>query len=51
MHTYKNGNRYEGEWKGGKKDGQGTFWIKSGKYYIRKYKGSWKENQYGVSEI
>uniref|UniRef100_A0A7I4CXX2 MORN repeat-containing protein 3 n=1 Tax=Physcomitrium patens TaxID=3218 RepID=A0A7I4CXX2_PHYPA len=49
MHTYQNGNRYEGEWKNGKKDGHGTFWIKSGRYYIRKYKGKWKENQYGVS--
>ncbi|KAG0623167.1 hypothetical protein M758_3G153200 [Ceratodon purpureus] len=47
MHTYKSGNRYEGEWKFGKKNGHGTFWIKSGKYYIRKYRGSWKDNQYG----
>ena len=51
MHTYKSGNRYEGEWKFGKKNGHGTFWIKSGKYYIRKYRGSWKDNQYGVSLI
>jgi hypothetical protein len=51
MHTYRSGNRYEGEWKFGKKNGHGTFWIKSGKYYIRKYRGSWKDNQYGVSAI
>ena len=53
MHWYRSGNIYEGEWRNGKKNGHGTFWIKDpshGNRYIRKYRGSWKDNKYGVSK-
>jgi hypothetical protein len=51
VHWYRSGAIYEGEWRNGKRDGHGTFWTKdaSGTRYIRMYRGSWKDNKYGVS--
>jgi hypothetical protein len=51
VHWYRSGAIYEGEWRNGKRDGHGTFWAKdaSGTRYIRKYRGSWRDNKYGVS--
>lgn len=45
--TYKSGDRYEGDWKDGKKDGQGIMYYADG----NKYEGRWKDDQkdgYGV---
>jgi hypothetical protein len=39
--TYDNGDRYEGEWKDGKRHGQGTLYYKSGS----RYEGEWKDGK------
>ena len=49
MHVYKSQTRYEGQWKAGKREGHGTFWVIQGQYYVRRYRGSWKANYYHVS--
>ena len=40
--NYDNGNRYEGEMRNGKKEGQGTYIFKSGEKYV----GKWKNDTY-----
>ena len=40
-YTYLDGEKYEGEWKNGKWDGQGTFTSPDG----RKYVGEWKDEK------
>ena len=43
--AWNDGRRYEGDFKGGKKDGEGTFEWPSGVKYI----GSWKnDKQHGI---
>ena len=37
-HTIPNGEKYEGEWKNGKKDGKGTFTKTDGTKYIGEFK-------------
>ncbi|CAK9205754.1 unnamed protein product [Sphagnum jensenii] len=46
IHTFKSGNRYEGQFKEGKREGHGTFWVVNGKYYCPSYRGSWKANYF-----
>jgi hypothetical protein len=39
--TYKNGDKYEGDWREGVRHGNGTLWVfKGGKYHVR-YSGEW----------
>ncbi len=38
--TYASGNRYEGEWKGQKKHGKGTYYYVNGDKYI----GDWVDD-------
>jgi len=40
--TYPNGDKYEGEWKGGKEHGQGTKTYSNGD----KYEGEWNDGEY-----
>ena len=48
MEMWSDGRRYEGEFKNGIKDGEGTFEWPNGKKYI----GTWKNNkQHGKGEI
>ena len=45
VETWNDGRRYEGDFKGGKKDGEGTFEWPNGILYI----GSWKDDkQHGI---
>ena len=37
-YTYLDGEKYEGEWKNGKWDGQGTFTSPDGEKYVGKFK-------------
>ena len=39
--TFQNGDKYEGGWKDGKKNGKGTYTSKNG----YKYEGEWKDNK------
>ncbi len=41
VYTFKNGNKYIGEYKSDKKDGEGTFYWRDG----RRYKGGWKDGK------
>ncbi len=41
-HTWPNGDKYVGEWKDGKKHGQGTHTWPSGK----KYEGKWRDGKF-----
>lgn len=49
IHVYRDGNRYEGEWKNGKKEGQGTFWVAKEGRYNAMYRGTWKSGKWHVS--
>ncbi len=42
-HTFgeESGDRYEGEWKDGKRDGRGTYYSANGD----RYEGQWKDNK------
>lgn len=43
---YRNGDKYEGEWKAGKRDGQGTMWVNAGNgRYAVEYSGGWKDGK------
>ncbi|MCO5574424.1 hypothetical protein L7F22_028209, partial [Adiantum nelumboides] len=42
IHTYRSGDRYEGQWRNGKKEGQGTFWVAVDGKYKASYRGAWK---------
>lgn len=45
METWNDGRRYEGDFKNGKKDGEGTFTWSNGTMYI----GSWLDDrQHGI---
>lgn len=47
IYSYQNGDIYEGEWKGNKRDGVGVYKYKNGNIYM----GEWKNNQrhgYGI---
>jgi hypothetical protein len=47
--TYKNGDKYEGDWQDGFRHGNGALWIfKEGKYYL-KYEGGWAYDKPAVS--
>ena len=39
---FPSGNRYEGEWKDKKKNGQGTYYLSNGE---RQYEGEWKDDK------
>jgi len=39
---WQNGNKYEGDWKDGLRDGHGVFWVKDGKKLRKLYAGNWK---------
>mmetsp|Transcript_3380 Transcript_3380/g.4413 ORF Transcript_3380/g.4413 Transcript_3380/m.4413 type:complete len:369 (+) Transcript_3380:127-1233(+) len=40
--TYGNGCKYEGEWRHGKREGKGTFWVKEkGRALRKQYAGDW----------
>ena len=39
---YSNGDKYEGEWKRGKREGKGIFYYKQNK---KKYDGEWKNDE------
>jgi hypothetical protein len=42
--TYKNGDKYGGEWRDGKRHGNGTLWVlQDGKYNVR-YSGDWLDD-------
>ena len=41
LYIWENGSRYVGEWKDGKKHGQGTYISHDG----RKYEGEWKDGK------
>jgi hypothetical protein len=42
--TYKNGDKYGGEWQHGKRHGNGTLWVlQEGKYNVR-YSGDWQHD-------
>jgi hypothetical protein len=42
--TYKNGDKYGGEWRNGKRHGNGTLWVlQDGKYNVR-YSGDWLDD-------
>jgi hypothetical protein len=42
--TYKNGDKYGGEWQDGKRHGNGTLWVlQEGKYKVR-YSGDWQHD-------
>lgn len=42
--TYKNGDKYEGDWQDGYRHGNGTLWVfRDGKYYVR-YSGDWDQD-------
>jgi hypothetical protein len=46
--TYKNGDKYGGEWQDGKRHGNGTLWVlQEGRYKVR-YSGDW---QYDLPEV
>jgi hypothetical protein len=48
--TWPNGNKYEGEWAGGLREGRGTMWIKGKDGKLRKvYSGNWKKDVKDVS--
>lgn len=39
--TYKNNDKYEGDWHEGVRQGNGTLWVfKGGRYHVR-YAGEW----------
>ena len=40
---YKNGNKYEGEWKKSKKEGKGIYYYKNGNIYDGEFKDGKKE--------
>ena len=40
-YIFNNGNRYEGDWKNGKKEGKGIFYFNSGS----RYEGDWKNDK------
>ena len=42
LYIWENGSRYVGEWKDGKKHGQGTYTFPDGKKYV----GGWKDSKY-----
>ncbi len=43
--TYVNGNKYEGEWAEGLREGRGVMWIKGKDGKLRKvYSGNWKKD-------
>jgi hypothetical protein len=45
VESWADGRRYEGDYKGGKKDGEGTFYWPNGQIYI----GSWRNGkQHGL---
>lgn len=47
--TYKNGDKYEGDWQENYRHGNGTLWVfRDGKYHIR-YSGEWAEDLPDVS--
>lgn len=44
MVTYKNGDKYGGDWQGGRRHGNGTLWVlQDGKYKVR-YSGDWQHD-------
>ena len=45
LYLWKNGTKYIGEWKDGKKHGQGTYTYGKGKWEGEKYVGKWKEGK------
>src|SRR4051794_12037681 len=45
--TYLNGDRYVGEWKGGKQNGRGTYYFANGSKYVGEWRNS-KENGVGI---
>ena len=51
IHVYRNGNRYEGEWRNGKRKGQGTFWVAKEGRYKAMYRGTWGSGKWHVSRI
>lgn len=49
--TYKNGDRYGGEWQDGKRHGNGTLWVlQEGRYKVR-YSGDWQHDLPEVSWV
>lgn len=49
MVTYKNGDKYGGEWQGGKRHGNGTLWVLQGGKYKVRYSGDWQHDLPEVS--
>ena len=47
-YTYLDGEKYEGEWKNGKWDGQGTYTSKDGEKFVGEWKDDkeWNGNEY-----
>ena len=45
LYIWENGTKYLGEWKDGKKHGQGTFTYGKGKWEGDKYDGEWKDGE------
>jgi len=41
LYLWENGTKYMGEWKDGKKHGQGTYTLPNGSKYV----GEWRENK------
>lgn len=49
--TYKNGDRYGGEWQDGKRHGNGTLWVlQEGRHKVR-YSGDWQHDLPEVSGV
>mmetsp|Transcript_1027 Transcript_1027/g.2835 ORF Transcript_1027/g.2835 Transcript_1027/m.2835 type:complete len:378 (-) Transcript_1027:123-1256(-) len=43
--TWPNGNKYEGEFLGGRRHGKGTFWVSEGRHLRKQYAGDWVEGK------
>jgi len=46
LYIWENGTKYLGEWKDGKKHGQGRFTYGKGKWEGDKYEGKWKNDRW-----
>jgi len=46
LYLWENGTKYLGEWKDGKKHGQGTYTYGKGEWEVDKYVGEWKDGKW-----